>query len=274
MVKSKLYPDVPPTKLRNKDEEFLTGANRPFWVWLADRFLFTMPERRFYAMRVKGIENFEKRNKKYGNISYGPHSCWWDGCIGYNILRRIFKTSLRMMIEEMNRFPIMANAGAFAVNKKSAQSAMKALQYSVDVLKDPNVTLWLFPQGIIRPPNYRPIEFQTGTTYIAQKCAKKYGGVNLIPCAISYTFLREDQPEVLINIGEPIIIETDKDDRKTLTEKLEKNLESLCDKQLENIRTGALDDYEVIFQTPLPWYRNLEHWLKSLGMPKELGIRN
>ena len=34
--------------------------------------------------------------------------------------------------------------------------------------------LFIFPQGIIRPPHYRPIEFQTGLAYIAQKGAKKF----------------------------------------------------------------------------------------------------
>ena len=29
-------------------------------------------------------------------------------------------------------------------------------------------SLWLFPQGIIRPPMFRPIEFQTGLAYIAK----------------------------------------------------------------------------------------------------------
>lgn len=78
-----------------------------------------------------------------------------------------------MMIEEMNRFPILARAGAFPVNKKSPQASMRALQYSVDELCDNKKSLWIFPQGIIRPPMYRPIEFQTGLAYIAKNVAKK-----------------------------------------------------------------------------------------------------
>lgn len=29
-----------------------------------------------------------------------------------------------------------------------------------------------FPQGIIRPPHFRPYKFQTGLTYIAQNAVK------------------------------------------------------------------------------------------------------
>ena len=46
------------------------------------------------------------------------------------------------------------------------------------LLNDFNSQLCIFPQGIIRPPQYRPIEFQTGLTYIAENAVKKYGKVN------------------------------------------------------------------------------------------------
>ena len=77
------------------------------------------------------------------------------------------------MVEELNRFPLLRRGGAYNVNKKSAQASMQALKYSVDVLGDLNNILYIFPQGIIKPPNYRPIEFQSGLTYIAEKAAKR-----------------------------------------------------------------------------------------------------
>ncbi len=267
MTNNKLYSDIPPTKLRNRDEEFVPGRNHPFYVWLADKYFFAMAEGAFYSLRIKGAENYEKRNKNYANIIYAPHCNWWDGGIGYNLCRRVFKVRIRMMIEELNRFPIMAKAGAFPINKRSAQASMRALQYAVDELKSPDIGLWIFPQGIIRPPNFRPIEFQSGVAYIAQNCVKKYGGINLIPVALNYTFLREDKPEVIVDVGEPMVLEDAKLDRKLLTETMEKDFEKLCDNQLEVIRKGELDDYDILFQTKLPWYRKLEHRLKKIELP-------
>ena len=81
------------------------------------------------------------------------------------------------MVEELNRFPILRRAGAFNVNKKSPQASMEALKYSVNALGDTNNILYIFPQGIIKPPNFRPIELQTGLAYIADKAAKKYGKI-------------------------------------------------------------------------------------------------
>jgi hypothetical protein len=118
----KLYSDVPPTKLRNKDEKFRAAKSSKFWRWVGDRFFYKMLENRFFSLKIKNIENYEKRDKNYASILYSPHNNWWDGIVGYNLCRRIFKTDIRMMIEEMNRFPILARAGAFPVNKKSAQA--------------------------------------------------------------------------------------------------------------------------------------------------------
>ncbi len=268
----KLYSDVPPTKLRNKDEKFRKAGNAPFWMWVADMFFYNMLEHRFFSLKIKNEENYNKRNPDFANIIYAPHNNWWDGIVGYNLCRRVFKTKLRMMIEEMNRFPILAKAGAFPVNKKSAQASMQALKYSVEQLCDKDISLWLFPQGIIRPPMYRPIEFQTGMAYIAKNVVKKVGGINLIPVAINYPFLREDKPEVLCEVGEPVTITDPNFDRKELTHRLEKEFEMLCDKQFYDITRGDIEGYEYLYKQKLKWYKKVEKRLKRIDMPPGSGV--
>ena len=264
-----LYSDIPSTRLRNRKEKQRKAQNRPFWTWLGDRILFRMLSHRFYALRIKNLEAFnERRNKNYPNIIFAPHNNWWDGIVGYNLMRRAFKVRTRMMIEEMNRFPLFALIGAFPVNKASAQEAMKALKYIVDDLKDADMGFWIFPQGIVRPPNYRPIEFQTGLAYVAQNVAKKHGGVNLIPVAVNYTFLREDRPECLAEVGEPIVISADEAnfDRKEFTKKLQTDFEKLCDEQFFSFAKGEVTGYEYVFKQDLPWNRKIEKKLKNVAM--------
>ena len=55
MLDQNLYSDVPPTKLRNVKETFIKAGNEPFWVWLADKYLFGMLENAFYSLRIKVI---------------------------------------------------------------------------------------------------------------------------------------------------------------------------------------------------------------------------
>jgi len=259
-----LYSDIPPTKLRNKEEKFRPAKTTPFWLWVGNKFFYGMLENRFFALRYKGEENFFMCEDGIPTIAFAPHSNWWDGIVGYNICRRILGKEIRLMVEELNRFPLLRRAGAFPVNKKSPQASMKALNYSVEVVGDSNNVLYLFPQGIIKPPNFRPIEFQTGLSYIALKAAKKYGKVNLIPISVNYFFLRADKPEVIVNIGEVITLEDSKTDRKEFSHFLEQTLGHACDKQMSEISVGNLSGYKTLFQQKLKWYRKIEQRLKKI----------
>ncbi len=150
---------------------------------------------------------------------------------------------------------------------------MKALQYSVDVVGDLRNILCIFPQGIIRPPHFRPIEFQTGLAYIAQNAVKRYGRVNLIPVAIDYCFFRDNRPEVVVDFGKRIELSSDMPlNRKDLTHMLEQALTQTCDSQAESISHGEVSKYKILFKQHLKWYRRIEQRLKSIDLPPVSGV--
>lgn len=271
-VEEQLYSDIPPTKLRNKDEKFKPAKTNKFWLTIASLFFFNMLQNRFYAFRYKNAENYFNRDEKYPTIIFAPHCNWWDGIVLYNISHRICRKEIRLMVEELNRFPLLRRGGAYSVCKKSPQSAMKALKYSVELLKDLRNILFIFPQGIIRPPHYRPIEFQTGLSYIAQNAAKKYGKVNLIPISIEYCFLRDNRPEVLVEFGKRIELTNPNVDRKEFTHLLEQAMNEVCDNQLNDISHGNINDYKILFKQHLKWYRRIEQRLKSIDLPDVSGM--
>lgn len=266
-VEEQLYSDIPPTKLRNKDEKFKPAKTNKFWLTIASLFFFNMLQNRFYAFRYKNAENYFTREENYPTIIFAPHCNWWDGIVLYNISHRICHKEIRLMVEELNRFPLLRRGGAFSVCKKSAQTAMKALKYSVELLSDLRNILFIFPQGIIRPPHFRPIKFQTGLAYIAQNAAKRYGKVNLIPVSIDYCFLRDNRPEVLVEFGKNIVLSNPDVDRKEFTHTLENAMTQVCDNQMNDISHGNLNDYKILFKQHLKWYRRIEQRLKSIDLP-------
>ena len=137
---------------------------------------------------------------------------------------------------------------------------------------DPNNILYIFPEGIIKPPNNRPFELQTGMTYIAEKAAKQYGKVALMPVAVNYYFLRDNRPEVLVEFGDIIHMDDSvKIDRKEYTNTMGRVLEKLCDKQVDDIHKGNFSGYQVLFQSKLRWYRRIEQRLKKIE-PKNSGV--
>lgn len=264
-----LYSEVPPTKLRHEDEKFRPARTSPFWLKVASLFFYNMLEDRFCAFRYKGFKNYLKRDVNAPTIFFAPHCNWWDGIVAYNICMRICKKEIRLMIEELNRFPLLRRGGGFSVNKKSPMASMEALQYSVRAMGDLNNILYLYPQGIIKPPNYRPIEFQSGLSYAAQKAAEKYGKVNLFPIAVNYFFLRDNRPEVWVEFGDLIELSNSKINRKEYSEFLAKTLEKLCDNQMYEISQANFDGYETLFQQKLAWYRAFEQHLKKIKIRRK-----
>lgn len=265
---TELYSEVPPTKLRGLDEKFCPAATSRFWLGVADFFFYRMLKNRFYAMRYKGVENFLRKAPDLPVIMFAPHSNWWDGIVGYTICNAICHKEIRLMVEELKRFPLLRRAGAFSVNKKSPQTSIEAIKYAIDCVGNLNNNLYLFPQGIIKPPNYRPIEFQTGLAYIAEKAAKKYGKVGLMPIAVNYMFLRDNRPEVLVEMGEIIELKPEgKLDRVAYSNYLAAALEKLCDKQIYEISHAQFAGYDTLFQQKLKWYRRIEQRLKRIDLP-------
>ena len=274
VVEEQLYSDIPPTKLRNKEEKFKPAKTSRFWLWVASMFFFNMLQNRFFAFRYRGEETYSEAEKDVPTILFAPHCNWWDGL--YNTNHRIFHKEIRLMVEELNRFPLLRRGGAYSVNKKSPQSAMKALKYSVDVVGDLRNMLCIFPQGIIRPPHFRPIEFQTGLAYIAENALKKYGKVNLIPMAVDYAFFRDNRPEVIVEFGKRIELRHGNEfanmSRKELTHYLEKALTETCDNQFKEMSQGDITKYKILFKQHLKWYRRIEQRLKSIDLPPVSGV--
>ncbi len=265
-----MYPEIPPTKQRNREEKFRIAKNIPFWHFAADVIFPIMIKSRFYASMVKGKENVYSCDKRFATIFYANHTNWWDGIWAYFLVYHVIKNKrFRFMIEEMNRFPLFQYIGCFPINKKSAQSAIKSLNYAVTTLDKPDIAFWIFPQGIIRPPHYRPEIFQTGLAFMVDKAVKLYGGVNLVPVANSFMFLRQDRPEIITEFGEHRTITEPVPDRKKLTVELQSEFEKFLDIHDKNISKGNFEGYNYIYKQKLHWWRAIEQKLKSIGIKEE-----
>lgn len=261
-----LYGNTPPTILRNREEKFRVASDVPFWLAIADYVFPRMVANRFHSLMYKGYENLEARDKTKAVLFYTNHNNWWDGIIGYNVARRIMHGRLRLMIEEMNRFPLFQYIGCFPINKRTAQEAVKTLKYAATTLKDPDINFWLFPQGIIRPPHYRPEVFQTGLAYLVEQAVKNYGGVNVCPVSQIYTFLRQDTPEIVMEFGKVTTYYDFKYDRKEFVHKLAKEFEVFCDNHRAQVSSGNFDGYVYLYKKKLSWWRDIERRLKNIGL--------
>ena len=134
---------------------------------------------------------------------------------------------------------------------------LESLTFASQSLNSPQKALYIFPQGIIRPQDHTPIKFSSGISYIASTL----DGVNLIPLAIRYCFLRETSPEILVEVAEPMIFPK-MQNRNETTRQLQRYFADLIENQRLEVANGKLQDYIPIWQKRDNLFRQIEKRIK------------
>lgn len=244
-----------------KDDLPLITANKnknSLWTKFLEAAIFRNIEANFHSVRIKNKENYYLGNPQYARILYGTHTCFYDGQTVYYFCKKVFDSNFYMMIQELYRMPSLSKLGAFSVEKDSPYEAIKSINYAAGLLRDKEAVLWLFPQGRVMPPEHKPLKFESGLSYICNKIKN----VNVIPVAVKYTFVRQEKPEIFVEIGKPVIIENGVQNKKELTECLENNLTYLAENQNYNVSQGNYDSYDYVYKNKIALYRRLEDYLK------------
>ena len=193
----------------------------------------------FYKIFISGEENILSLHKRKPAILYANHSNWWDGLAVFYLSKKLWNIDAYVMmdIEQMQKYRFFKRVGAFSVNRGNAKEAMESIEYAVNLLKNRQRVLWIFPQGTMLPNDFRPIVFFNGISKIAQKL----GEVNLIPVAFRYEFLMEQRPEIFISIGKAKStgsFENIKDLTADLNDKLLKELDRLKNRVIKSEFSG------------------------------------
>lgn len=246
------------------NEPLITVSKSQLWAKLIDPFLYGMIEKNFYSVQIINKQNFYSGNPDYAKLLFGVHSCFHDGQIAYYLCKKFFNSNFHIMVEDLYKLPQLSKVGAFSIEKNSPFQSLKSLNYASNLLKDKNNMLWIFPQGRVMPPDYKPIKFESGLSYICNKAKK----LNIIPVAIKYTFVRQHKPEIFAEFGEPVVIDNGVSNKTDFTEFLETQLENLVEKQNVRISNGEFDKYECIYKNKRPLIKRIEPYLKNIVFDK------
>lgn len=129
------------------------------------------------------------------------HSSWWDGLLFFQLEKRRKIPPIYIMTHEdgVKKVPIFKWIGAFSINPQNPKHVMQSLRYAQQLL-DEDKSVAIFPQGQEIHLEARPLQFQKGAAYIAEKCPS----IPVIPVTIYYTFRTNKKGEAWITIGRAI----------------------------------------------------------------------
>ena len=259
--KENLYNYTPPSLTWRKKVDFIKAEHSKFWhiPWMI--YVSKTLLKRFSSIRVKNVDAVFNSNQDYPKIFIAQHNNWFDGMLGWYLCDVMFKMHVNIMVEDLAKFPILNQVGAFSVSKKSPKAILKVLNYCVNFLTKKEAVLYMFPQGIINPPNHRPLNFTHGVSYISQKLKN----VNIFLVAPKYVYLRQGAPEILVDFSNPIVINNENmyKSKEELTAHLEEEYIKLLDNQEKVVSNGEIDEYEIFYKKRDGICKRLEKWFKS-----------
>jgi len=197
----------------------------------------------FSALRLQGGERVNGLDRSMPLILFGNHSCWWDGLIEFYLAKKVFSLNPYLMMEEkqLKKYLFFRRFGAFSVNRQSPRESLASIQYAVGLFREPNRVLIMYPQGVMKPNDARPLGFSSGIGRITAALGK----VHLIPIAHRYEFLTDQRPEALVAVGEPLLIE-DAQEPKRLTVRLEAVVTELLDSLRSTIVSGRFGAFMTV----------------------------
>lgn len=127
----------------------------PFFTWHANYIV----SKRFGVKKIIG----NVVEKGLPVLIVANHQSWWDGHWVEYINQRIFKRKFHFMMREdqLRKNWFLNYAGGYSVDKNS-RSIVESLNYSSELLQNPNNLVLIFPQGEIQSIHQREIIFQKG----------------------------------------------------------------------------------------------------------------
>lgn len=119
--------------------------------------------RDFHEVHIHGAE--KKFNRAL--LVLANHFSWWDAFFIFYLNDQKFnKRYHAMMLEEqLKKYRVFNYGGVYSVKKKS-RALLESLDYTIDLLRDPQNLVLLFPQGKIESQMISELHFEKGIDYV------------------------------------------------------------------------------------------------------------
>lgn len=131
--------------------------------WLFYRYnSFYLLRRHFHFIGVSG-ELQPAAAAGRGILYLMNHSSWWDGLLAYHAAGKLPGKRHYFMMEEeqLRKYAFFRKLGAYSINPGNAGDARASLRYTAGLLQK-GESVWMYPEGEIRPLEHRPLSLKEG----------------------------------------------------------------------------------------------------------------
>jgi len=131
-------------------------------------------------------------------ILFANHHYWWDGYLGYWLIRA-WGRSMVVWMEAYRRFPPFRATGALPFPPDDPQVRARTVRRTVQILRTEPAALLLFPEGVLHGDTERLLPFQRSLHWLACRVPQ----ATLLPLAIHIEPSYHQYPRAYLSVGAP-----------------------------------------------------------------------
>jgi hypothetical protein len=132
-------------------------------------------------------------------ILFANHHYWWDGYLGYWLIRA-WGRRMVVWMESYRRFPPFGAIGALPFPPDDPMARARTVKRSVQALRtEPATALLLFPEGTLHGDTERLLPFQRSLHWLACRVPQAM----LLPLAIHFEPSYHQYPRAYLSVGAP-----------------------------------------------------------------------
>jgi 1-acyl-sn-glycerol-3-phosphate acyltransferase len=139
-----------------------------FIHWFVDQYIRRIVSRNFFEIRFDTVST----DKNKSVLLIANHFSIWDGLILYWLNHRLFGKNFHVMIleETSKKEKFLKYTGAFSINK-SSKDIIRSLDYSAQLLTEPDNLVLIFPQGKLYSNFVDEVIFEKGIIKVLEQAA-------------------------------------------------------------------------------------------------------
>jgi len=174
------------------------------------------------------VNEFPSINRDKSLILAPNHFSWWDGFFVYYSIKKLTgKNIFIMMLEEqLKRYWFFQKIGCFSINQNNKQSTVATLKYTLELLKNPDNCVVIFPQGEIEPFDKNPLSYNKGIEFLAEHSANEF---DIMPIANKIFYTNQKLPFILMRAHHIINSKDIKNKSVSLFNEFKNNLAALSE---------------------------------------------
>ena len=181
-------------------------------------------------------------------VVYCNHPSWWDPLLCLLLAQRYFPARTHyapMAADALAQYRFFARLGFFGLATDTRQGATTLLRVAQAMARQPQMALWITPEGRFTDPRQRPVQLRPGLGHLARRLT----AAAFVPLALEYPFWEERCPEALACFGDVVLVDQLPPRRaRDWTALLARQLEATQDRLAEAARRHDREAFETLLR--------------------------